>query len=107
MHSLRKMNALIKKNAELEEKFTQQEMYSRRENVVIDGLLESDDQSSEDIFKALLHDLDIEPIYAIQGCHRLGKPRAQAQAQLNTTKPRRMIIRFTRYTDKQDFMRIW
>ncbi|XP_078375751.1 uncharacterized protein LOC144659188 [Oculina patagonica] len=84
------------------------EAYSRRENVKIFGVPENttDEKASEPedtkniVFNFLENELQIENPrgkYEFQRVHRLGKP--------NSTLSRPIIIRFLRYTDKEDVMR--
>jgi len=85
------------KNAELEQKAIQSEAYSRRENVVVDGLKESVHENSTNVAQELFKQLGLGP-FPLQRCHRLGRYNDQQR------RPRRMIIRFLNSSDKQSVM---
>ena len=84
---------LKERNKQMEKKMLSIESYSRKENVIIEGLPET---ANENPFKAVatiftLLDLGNIPL---QRCHRLGHQ-----------KPRKMIVRFANFQDKVTVMK--
>ena len=92
------VRALRLKVAELEQKSLAQDMYSRRENIIIDGLKESKDENCFDVAQALFKTLGLGP-YQLQRCHRLGRPGNRTDA-----RPRPLIVRFAFHPDKGHVM---
>jgi len=89
------------KVSKLEEKVVKMESQSRRDNLLIDGISESDPEDCTEkvkhIFINTLKLDDVENMKLVR-CHRLGPKRRGA------TKPRTVIIKFHWYGDK---MRVW
>ena len=84
---------------DLSERLRKQEDYSRRQNVVIEGLAESEGESEEKLqvsVQALLKDkMNITP--DIEIIHRIGKASQQ--------RPRPVIMKLKTYKDRQDCLK--
>lgn len=94
----REVGLLKESNKELEERVIQLDSYSRRENILIDGLEETESEDCEaEIQTMFANKLDLNSI-AIQRCHRLGKKK-------RGDKPRRIIVRLVLYKDKERIMK--
>ena len=91
------INQLKLENKTFEEKLIQQDNYSRKENVVIQGLTENKDENCFQLVEKLFSDMRLEN-FKVQRCHRLGPKRTDS-------KPRPLIMRFAFYSDKQTFMK--
>lgn len=98
---------LKSQNANLEKKVIDMENYSRRENLIIHGLMPSKNSfnlrgSQENCFEtalSLFEMLGVGPC-PMQRCHRLPRKPDSAQKQ-----PAPLIIRFVCYQDKMNIMR--
>lgn len=78
-------------NTAFSAKLEAMENYSRRENIVIEGLRESPNEDPQKAVDFIFNALEM-PKPAIQRCHRLGRRQAG--------RPRPFIIRLTNYSDK-------
>ena len=85
------IETLKMKNKYLEDRAIAIEAYTRRENIVIDGLKERDFENPDQACQDLFHQLGVGP-FPLHRCHRLGKTRQGRE--------RRMIVRFVNYQDK-------
>jgi ribA/ribD-fused uncharacterized protein len=82
MHELRLRNSL------LEDRILDQESYSRRENILVYGISEKENEDAIETAYSLLRMLDIEPkSVTIQRCHRIGNKSK------NMKTPRPLILR--------------
>ena len=86
------------RNRVLEEKLEKQELYSRRENVIIKGIEEKKGENCYDIAQTLFNKLE-HGSYNLQRAHRLGK------FNKNSKHPRPIIVRFQNYQDKRTIMK--
>jgi len=68
----REIEELKHKNKELEERVIKQELYSRRENIIVSGLPEDDNEKCHEKFQSVMEDLGIDRVIPLQRCHRLG-----------------------------------
>ena len=85
-------------NKNLQQRLIEQEAYSRRENIVIDGLKEEEHEDCEAEVQALLsHKLGVDSC-SFERCHRQGKRTVGA-------RPRRIIARLTHFKDKLRIMK--
>ena len=82
---------------EVSDKLVELEDQSRRNNLRIDGIEESSDETWETcenkIKDVIKEKLDIETDAELDRCHRMGKKRGN--------RPRTLICRFTKFKDKQ------
>lgn len=82
---------------EVSDKLVELEDRSRRNNLRIDGIEESPDETWETcenkIKDVIKEKLDIETDVELDRCHRMGKKRGN--------RPRTLICRFTKFKDKQ------
>ena len=99
-----KLKHLTRKEIDVEsvsERVRSLEDYSRRNNIVVDGLVEDKEENSEklqvNISKLLSEKLNLIP--EIDVCHRLGKKDEF------TAKPRPVIIKFNKHEDKHSCLR--
>ena len=85
----------------LQDQITKIESQSRRDNLLIDGLAESEGENCEALVRDLMQSkLKIDNVDGIQlvRCHRLGVRRR------GSSRPRTMIVKFQWYGDR---MRVW
>ncbi len=94
---------LKRENAHLKQRLEQYEVYSRRDNLIISGLSETEnevpDTVAQNFFKMLLKDESLH--IPISRCHRLGRKTAGGGAR-STHRP--LIVRFQTTGDRN---RIW
>ena len=92
-----KITQLEVENVSLKQKLSEQEAYSRRSNLIINGIPEHSTQNLFNVFDALAkHELGIEKDLKIERIHRMGPPpRSEQQG------PRPIIVRFAFYQDRQ------
>jgi hypothetical protein len=83
-------------NQVLSQKIENLENYSRRNNIVIEGLREPERENPHQAAAFIFHALHM-PIPSYERCHRLGKPSPH--------KPRPLIIRLTHFRDKVSMFR--
>lgn len=103
------LEALSKRNAALESQLHELESYTRRENLLLDGVPEhaKEDtlQTVKDIFT---QKLKLTGDFEIQRCHRLGqiptKGNQQTDRPRTEGRPRPIIVRFLRAPDR---MTVW
>ena len=81
-------------NQELTDKIVKLENYSRRNNIIIEGLTEPKGENPHQAVAYICHALQM-PIPHYERVHRLGKP--------NPYKPRPLIIRLSHFRDKVTF----
>ena len=87
-------------NKQLKQKLIDQEVYSRRSNLVINGIPEHPNQNLLKVFYSIAkHELNVEREPMIDRIHRKGPP-----PKSNNQRPRPIVVRFTNY---QDRMMIW
>ena len=92
-----KISQLESENRSLKQKLTEQEAYSRRSNLIVNGIPEYQTQNLFSVFRNLLKsELSIDKDIMIERIHRMG-PRPQSHQQ----SPRPIIVRFTNYQDRQ------
>ena len=96
------LKASEEENRVLKEQILRQELYSRRDNLVFEGILEQADQPTEETLKTFFTSvlgLNQEECQALQlsRCHRLGR-------QSTNTQPRSIIARFVLDKDK---IKVW
>jgi len=92
-----RMGKLEEENKSLKQKLSDQEAYSRRSNLIINGIPEYQTQNLFSVFRNLLKsELSIDKDIMIERIHRMG-PRPQSHQQ----RPRPIIVRFTNYQDRQ------
>lgn len=97
------LEAVAKRNTELENKLAELETYNRRENLLFDGIPERDEEDTKGLILDLIKSkLQVTEKVEIQRCHRLGK--VQTNIQQSSKFPRRIIVRLLRYEDR---MAIW
>jgi ribA/ribD-fused uncharacterized protein len=93
----RKFAHLESKQGALSDKIIDQDTYSRRDNLVFEGIPEKTNENLQHIMISLFHDMEVvspEQIEVVR-CHRLeGSP----------VSPKPIIIRFQRHPDRQ---RVW
>ena len=88
--------AMTKRMGELDERVLQAEMYSRRSNLIIDGILETQNEN----IRPLLLDLFSQKLgVSIEGnlidkCHRIGKSRPPSH--------RPILVRFTNHSTRDE-----
>ena len=82
-------------NEKLEDRLDNLDNYSRRENLILDGVQETAQENCFNVVSNLMMRLGLPP-FKIQRCHRLGGPHAN--------KPRPLITRFAFYQDKITLM---
>ncbi len=93
--------ALRRRNSDLMKYAVELETYSRRENLVFEGIEEKEKENTwENIVTVMKNHMKLDNIQdiKIQRCHRIGKPNQAAK------KPRPIIVRFLCYPDR---MRVW
>ena len=89
----------------LKEKILAQDTYTRRENLIFEGIPEDPDESNKQtvvkICELFTDQLEIQNAKDIlfQRCHRMG-PRSST----NSSKPREIIVRFAFFSDRE---KIW
>ena len=88
------MGSLREKNESLETRVIDLEIYSRKENILIDGIAEINGEDCHTIAQNFFTKLHQGP-FPLQRCHRVGRHNP------NQTRPRKLIIRFADYKDKQ------
>ena len=101
-------NTLFLKQRQLEERIIAVETYSRRDNLLINGIPESTTESQGDCLN-LVRKLFEETMginHAVQmeiaSCHRLGRPPSSSSAGTQSqNRPRTVIVRFKYYEDRQ------
>ena len=86
------------RNKDLESKIVRQEAYSRRENVLIDGIRESQNENCTEKVQQLFRDMGVGEC-ELQRCHRIGIRSA------HQTRPRTVITRFVKFGDKMKVMK--
>ena len=86
------------RNKDLESKIVWQEAYSRRENVLIDGIRESHNENCTEKVQQLFRDMGVGEC-ELQRCHRIGIRSA------HQTRPRTIITRFVKFGDKMKVMK--
>ena len=86
------------RNKDLESKIVRQEAYSRRENVLIDGIRESHNENCTEKVQQLFRDMGVGEC-ELQRCHRIGIRSA------HQTRPRTIITRFVKFGDKMKVMK--
>ena len=96
------MNKLKLENKELKEKMLKQEIYSRRENVIIDGIEETEREDCLSTVTSMFADLDGVGHVKLERCHRLGR-----KSPHQPVKPRPIIARFLHHTEKVKVMKKW
>ena len=107
---LLKENECLKERVKkLESQITSQENYSRRLNLRLDGVKEEVGEDTEEVVRDIVRTkLKIPDFMSIDVCHRLGSRgqkdgQSQSQSRRNN-KPRTILVRFTRLSDRQ---RVW
>ena len=86
------------RNKDLESKIVRQEAYSRRENVIIDGIRESHNENCAEKVQQLFRDMGVGEC-ELQRCHRIGIRSA------HQTRPWTIITRFVKFGDKMKVMK--
>ena len=86
------------RNKDLESKIIRQEAYSRRENVLIDGIMESHNENCTERVQQLFRDMGVG-VCDLQRCHRIGTRSA------HQNRPRTIIARFVKFADKMKVMK--
>lgn len=102
-----KITELENKNSRLEQRMKKietaqidAENYSRRENLIIEGVTEKQNENVENILKTIFTKLSVDSVddMKFDRCHRLGAYNAQRRS------PRAIIVRFMWF---QDRMNVW
>lgn len=87
-------------NKHLKQKLVDQEVYSRRSNLLINGIPEHPNQNLFQVFKSIAqYELNLEREPIIDRIHRKGPP-----LKSNSQRPRPILVRFAHY---QDRMLVW
>ena len=85
----------------LEEAVDSAEQYSRRNCLRITGIQETDSEVTDDIVISLARSIDVElSLQDIDRSHRLGRPEP---GDINTRKPRDIIVKFATYRMRAKF----
>ena len=96
----KQLSDVVAENKRLKQKIIDQETYSRRSNLVINGIPEHPNQNLFNVFRSIAkHELNLEREPIIDRIHRLDPP-----PKTNNQRPRPIIVRFTHY---QDRMMVW
>ncbi len=114
-HGLLEVQALRMRNAELRKSTVELDTYSRKENLVFDGIEEKEEENTWECLASILEQkLGIKDAKSIriQWCHRLGRkskdtvtPKKQSVSTRETSaRPRQVIVRFLCF---QDRMKVW
>ncbi len=90
------VQTLKMQNRQLHEKLERLESYSRKNNLIITGLKESDGENPEQVVSQFLSTL-VPGSVAVERCHRLGPSQRKG-------KSRPMIVRFQSYPDRK---KVW
>ena len=90
------MSTAVNNYSELEDKIISQDAYSRRENLIVNGLPEDPGEDCIVTAQNLFIKMDVGPCQ-VQRCHRLG--------QVRNKNPRPLIIRFVCFQDKIKIMK--
>lgn len=100
--SLEKENQDLKTRVlKLEEAVDSAEQYSRRNCLRITGIQETDSEVTDDIVISLARSIDVElSLQDIDRSHRLGRPEP---GDINTRKPRDIIVKFATYRMRAKF----
>ena len=91
-----KLKMLEVEDKKLHERVVQQEAYSRRENVIIDGMTETENENCEARVQEMFGRMDVGS-FALQRCHRIGR-------RADKNRPRAIIVRFSDFGDKVKVM---
>jgi polyhydroxyalkanoate synthesis regulator phasin len=96
IEELKSENSFLKsKVSNLEKRIDDLEQYSRRNCIELQGIPEKKDESVLDLVKNVGKALNFEITEdMVDACHRIGKPE-------NATRPRGIIVKFVRRTDKE------
>ena len=99
-------NTMLKSHiSDIEERLSLMECYSRRTNLIIEGVPENGEDEFHTVCKILSDKLDFHDHNGIDICHRIGKKRTTAEVvQAGAARPRPMIVRFCKYSDR---MKVW
>ena len=91
------INMLQAENKTLKQKLVDQEAYSRRSNLIINGIPERRGQNLFTVFESIAkYELDLQKDISVERIHRVGPPpRFENQA------PRPIIVRFSNFQDRQ------
>ena len=82
----------------IEKKVQQLDSYSRRENIIVDGLVEPENENCFETAKQLFTNMGLDN-FPLQRCHRLFRKDREGK------KPRPLIIRFISFQDKLQVIR--
>lgn len=100
-----KMGLLEDKYKTVVDRLSSLETFSRRDNLIIDGIPEipneNSSKSEEKVKKVIKDEFNIDP--EIARAHRIGEPKQVKPGDLSP-KPRPVIVKFQRYKDRQS---IW
>ena len=91
-----KLKMLETENKKLHERVVQQEAYSRRENIIIDGMTETENENCEVRVQEMFGFMDVGS-FALQRCHWIGR-------RTDKNRPRAIIVRFSKFGDKVKVM---
>ena len=91
-----KLKTLEIENKKLHERVVQQEAYSRRENIIIDGMTETENENCEARVQEMFGGMGVGS-FVLQRCHRIGR-------RADKNRPRAMIVRFSSFGDKMKVM---
>ena len=99
---IEKLEAVHANSDGVSERLRTLEDYSRRNNIIVDGVMEVDGETTEklqrDIEKLFSEKLDLKP--AIDNIHRLG-----SKFNKRDTRPRSVIVKLTRFQDRQNCLK--
>ena len=70
------------------------ESYSRRTNLIFEGLPENRNEDLNRSLRQILSDLSLDLVMLIAACHRLGPYNHKSM------KPRAIIVKFMKFTDR-------
>jgi ribA/ribD-fused uncharacterized protein len=97
----KQFTGLKQENDELKEKINAMENYSRRENIEISGVTETNGESAKEICTKIFSEkLGISDPIEIVRCHRIG-----ITDKTTSQKPRKILARLAKYTDKEEIMK--
>ena len=81
------------------------ECYSRRTNLIIEGVPENGEDKFKVVCTLLSDKLNFHDVSAIDLCHRIGRKRTTAEVvQAGIVRPRPIIVNFCKFSDR---MKVW
>ena len=99
---IEKLEAVHANSDGVSERLRTLEDYSRRNNIIVDGVMDEDGETAEklqrDIEKLFSEKLDLKP--AIDNIHRLG-----SKFNKRDSRPRSVIVKLTRFQDRQNCLK--